>query len=79
MNDYSDYFNRTAYKPKYFIGDRVTGKWNKVPFVGTVLNDNLVSEDEGPRTSINLDLPLKHKDSWHTIIFVKNNQISKFK
>ena len=39
MGNISDYFESTAYQPEYHIGDRITGKWNKIPFMGTVGND----------------------------------------
>lgn len=79
MASLTDYFNDKAYKPKYFIGDRVKGKWNKIPFVGTVGNDTVISEIEGPRISIHLDLPIKYKDKIHNIIIVKHKDITYFK
>lgn len=79
MASYADYFKENRYQPKYFLGDRVSGKWNKIPFTGSVGNDTLVSEDEGPRTSIFLDLPIKFKNTWHTIVFVSNKQLKKLK
>lgn len=75
MASLTDYFNAKAYKPKYFIGDRVIGKWNKIPFVGTVGNDTVISEIEGPRISVHLDLPIKYKDKIYTILFVKHKDI----
>ena len=77
MGNVADYFERVAYKPKYFIGDRVHGFWNKIPFVGTVGNDNMINEKEGPRVSIHLDLPIKYKDKVHNIIFVKQKDIKR--
>lgn len=79
MASYAEYFEKNRYRPKYFLGDRVFGKWNKIPFIGSVGNDRLVSEEEGPITSIMLDLPIKYKNTWHTIIFVLNKQIKKIK
>lgn len=75
MANYAEYFEKVGYKPKYFLGDRVSGKWNKIPFIGTVGNDSLVSLEEGPRISIHLDLPLKHKDKVYTVIIVKHKDI----
>jgi hypothetical protein len=75
----TDYFNRVGYRPTYFIGDRVFGKWNKIPFVGTVGNDTMISEIEGPRISVHLDLPIKFQDRVHTIIFVKHKDIKPYK
>lgn len=79
MGNQTDYFNRVGYKPTYHIGDRVFGKWNKIPFVGTVGNDTMISEIEGPRISIHLDLPIKFKDRVYNIIFVKHKDIKPYK
>jgi hypothetical protein len=79
MPSLADYFAKNRYKAKWCIGDRVTGKWHKLPFVGTVGNDTLISELEGPRVSVHLDLPLKFKDKYYSIIFVKPNEIKQFK
>lgn len=75
MSNLADYFERNRYKPTWFIGDRVEGKWNKIPFVGTVGNDSLVSEREGPRVSVFLDLPIRFNDCVHQILFVKPNEL----
>lgn len=74
MGNLSDYFERTAYKAKYNIGDRVYGKWNKIPFVGTVGNDSCV-DGVNPRVSIHLDLPVKYANKVHNIIFVTHKEI----
>mgnify|MGYP003351697135 CR=1 FL=1 len=82
MASLTDYFaRRDADKPKrkYDIGDRVFGKWNKIPFVGSVGNDTVISEIEGPRISIHLDLPIKYKDKIYTILFVKHKDIAYYK
>jgi len=75
MGNQTDYFERVGYRPKYFIGDRVFGHWNKIPFIGTVGNDTLINHSEGPRISIHLDLPIKHKDNVKNIIIVKHKDI----
>lgn len=79
MASLAEYFKLNRYQAKYDIGDRVIGKWNKIPFVGTVGNDSLVSELEGPKVSVHLDLPIKYKDKIHTIIFVKHKDIKPYK
>ena len=79
MGNQSDYFERIGYKPKYFIGDRVFGKWNKIPFIGTVGNDTVINETEGPRISIHLDLPIKFNDTIHNIIIAKHKDIKPLK
>jgi hypothetical protein len=75
VGNQTDYFDRIGYKPKYWIGDRVIGKWNKVPFIGTVGNDTMINEKEGPRISIHLDLPIRIKDTIHNFIIVKHKDI----
>lgn len=78
MGALTEYFDRIGYKPTWFIGDRVQGKWNRIPFRGTVGNDTVISEIEGPRVSVFLDLPIKHKDKIHNIVFVKPEDLKKF-
>jgi hypothetical protein len=79
MPNYKEYFERTGYKSKYDIGDRVFGKWNKIPFVGSVGNDSMINEIEGPRISIHLDLPIKFENTYHYVIFVKHKDIKLYK
>ena len=79
MGNQTDYFNKIGYKPTYFIGDRVFGRWNKIPFVGTVGNDTLINNEEGPRISIHLDLPIKYKDTIKSVIIVKHKDIKPLK
>jgi len=73
----TDYFNRIGYKPKYFLGDRVFGHYKKIPFIGTVGNDTIISEIEGPRISIHLDLPMKIDNAYRNVIIVKHKDIKK--
>ncbi len=75
----AEYFAKNRYQAKYSIGDRVIGKWNKIPFVGSVGNDTVISEIDGPRVSIHLDLPLKYKDVVYTVIIVKHKDIKPYK
>ena len=75
----AEYFSLNRYQAKYDIGDRIIGKWNKIPFVGTVGNDTQINEIEGPRISVHLDLPLKYNNQWHNIIFVKHKDVKLFK
>lgn len=79
MASLAEYFEKNRYKPKYFIGDRVFGYYHKIPFVGTVGNDTMISEEQGPRISIHLDLPLKYQDTIYTIIIVKHKDIKPYK
>ena len=75
MGNQTDYFNRIGYKPKYHLGDRVFGYWNKIPFIGSVGNDTVISELEGPRITIQLDLPIKLQNKINNIVVVKHKDI----
>ena len=75
----AEYFSKNRAPAKYKIGDRVTGKWNKIPFVGTVLVESLVSEEEGPKVMIFSDLPIKYKESWFNIVTLKPKDVKYFK
>lgn len=79
MANYREYFDSVGYKPKYTIGDRVRGTYNKIPFVGTVGNDTLISAEEGPRVSVHLDLPLRLTEGVKSVIIVKHKDIKPLK
>jgi len=74
MGNQTDYFERIGYKPKYFIGDRVYGKFNGIPFIGTVGNDRVVSL-AGPEITMHLDLPMKIGKEYKTFIIVKHKDV----
>lgn len=76
MGTQTDYFNRIGYKPKYFIGDRVFGRWNKIPFIGTVGNDRMI-DGVNPEITIHLDLPIKYNDEVKNFIIVKHKDVKK--
>lgn len=77
MGNQTDYFNKIGYYPKFFLGDRVFGHWNKIPFIGTVGNDTMINLVDGPRITIQLDLPIRVNDFVHRIIVVKHQDIKK--
>lgn len=79
MGNLAEYFAKNRYQGKWQIGDRVQGNWNNIPFRGTVGNDTLINELEGPRVSVHLDLPIKFKNAVHTFIIVKPKDIKAFK
>lgn len=79
MASYAEYFSQNRYHGKYQIGDRVSGKYNGIPFIGTVGNDSVVNEEQGPRISIHLDLPMKTPDNIFRVIFVKHKDIKPLK
>jgi len=75
VGNQTDYFERIGYRPTYFLGDRVIGKWNKIPFIGTVGNDTKINDIEGPRITVHLDLPIKFNGAINNIIIVKHKDI----
>jgi hypothetical protein len=76
MASLTDYFEKNGYKPKYFIGDRVFGHYNRIPFVGTVGNDrNKVGGDPNPEVTIHLDLPMQLTSGTTSFIIVKHKDI----
>ena len=77
MGNQTDYFNKIGYYPKFFLGDRVFGYWRKIPFIGTVGNDTIVNLIDGPRITIQLDLPIRIDSFNHQIIVVKHRDIKK--
>lgn len=79
MGNQTDYFERIGYKPTWHIGDRVIGKWNRIPFVGTVGNDRKINDVDGPEVTVHLDLPLKFKEQFYTFIIVKHRDIRAYK
>ncbi len=77
MPNYAEYFERISYKPKWTIGDRVFGYYKKIPFIGTVGNDTLINETEGPRVSVFVDLPMKVDKEYRSIIIVKPKDLKR--
>jgi hypothetical protein len=77
MGSLAEYFERISYKPTWFIGDRVFGKWNKIPFIGTVGNDTDKIGDEGPRVTVHVDLPIMLQGKAHTVIIVKPKELKR--
>ena len=78
MGNQTDYFNRIGYKPTYQIGDRISGRWNKIPFIGTVGNDRCI-DGVNPEITVHLDLPIKYNDTIKTIIIVKHKDVKLLK
>ena len=80
MSTLTEQFAKDAYKPKYFIGDRVFGRYNKIPFVGTVGNDrNKVGGDPNPEVIVHLDLPIVLTEQVYYVIIVKHKDIKEYK
>jgi hypothetical protein len=58
-------------KPKYQIGDRVFGRYENIPFIGSVLGDT------NKRVKVQLDLSFKYNDKVVNFVEVEYNQISR--
>jgi len=79
MGRQSDWFNAVGYKHTYDLGDRIMGLWNGIPFVGSVGNDRLVNDINGPEITVHLDLPIRFEDKIHRIIITKHKDVVRFK
>jgi hypothetical protein len=61
----AEYFAANRPVAKYTIGDRVEGRYQGVPYVGTAGSDVMRNETEGSMVTVHLDLPLKTKTATH--------------
>lgn len=75
MPSLADYFAANRYQAVYSIGDRVYGKFNKTPFIGSVGNDTEISTETGPQVSIHLDLPIRVAGEYKSVIIVRHKDI----
>jgi hypothetical protein len=74
----TEYFTKNRPVAQWQFGDRVEGKYQGVPFVGTCGGETLVNESQGSLVTVFLDLPLKTKDTVHTtFIKVKPKTLTK--
>lgn len=69
------YFYMNRYKPKYFLGDPVKGEYEGIKWKGTVANDTLVSEEEGPYILVFLDKPIMVANEERTMLKLKHEQV----
>ena len=77
MASLEEYFLANRYTGIYDIGDRVRGRWNGIPFMGSIGNDSVVSEYDGPRLSIHLDLPIKYENVIYNHIIAKHKDVER--
>jgi hypothetical protein len=74
VSSLTDYFNRKQEdvpKPKFVFGDRVFGRKERVPFVGTV------QREIGSMVLIHTDLPLPMEGGVCNILSVKQSDIQR--
>lgn len=79
MASLAEYFDKVTYKAVYDIGDRVLGRYNSIPFIGTIGNDTQLNPIDGPYCTVHLDLPIKIDDVVKNVIIVKHNEINRLK
>ena len=78
MASLKDHFESIRYFGKYQLGDRVTGVYKGVRWIGSVGNDRIINEQQGPTVTIHLDLPFQIKDEIHKhILIVKPKDIKR--
>lgn len=75
MGSLTDYFEARAYRPRFHLGDRVFGHYKKIPFIGSVGVERVVSSQRGPEVAVMLDLPLHYQGQFLKIVTVKPRDI----
>jgi hypothetical protein len=76
MANYAEYFaQRDADnpKPKFNYGDRVFGRWNKIPFIGSVIRE------QEKNVLIQLDLPIIRKQDIHNLLHIVRTDVKLLK
>ena len=73
----AEYFRENRYRATFEMGDRVSGVHEGIPFIGTVGNDTQISEEEGPRVTVHLDLPFPKPKSM--LLIVKPKTLKRLK
>ena len=68
MPSLAEYFERERPKPYFEFGTRVFGRYNNIPIMGTVYGDGVINEEQGPRLTVHLDLPIMIDGEVKTII-----------
>lgn len=75
----AEYFELHRPKGSFVLGDRVEGKYEGIPFVGSTGFESMRSEDEGLMVCVMLDLPIKLDGKTINIIRVKGNTLKRRK
>ena len=71
----AEYFALNRPAAFYEFGARVEGKYNKIPFVGSVGSDGIRRDDEEPHVTVTLDLPLKYNGVVHNVLRVLRKSV----
>ena len=76
MSNLTKYFERKHAdlpRTKYNSGDRVSGRWNAIPFVGCVIRDTK------PTVLVHSDLPVQFEGNVHYVLSVKQTDVTRLK
>lgn len=79
MASLAEHFGKNSYKPTYHIGDRVSGHYEGIPYIGTVNIDGRVYVDAPPRIVITLDLPIKVEGKFTSYITTTHENVKLLK
>lgn len=79
MSQLAEYFKRNRDPAKFEFGSRVFGRYKKIPFIGTVGFDGVVSPDRGPEVTVTLDLPILINDRYTSVLVVDRKSIKLLK
>lgn len=77
MASLADYFEKNRYQPKFEFMARVTGMYGKIRWIGSVGNDTVISELNGPELHIHLDLPLKIDGNYTYVLVCKHKGVTR--
>lgn len=66
----AEWFAQERYQGIYQIGDRVEGRFNGIPFVGSVGTDSIRYDGEEPHVTVTLDLPLRFESTIYRVLRV---------
>ena len=76
MANYAEYFaarDADNPKPKFNSGDRVFGRWNKIPFIGSVIRE------QEKDVLIQVDLPIIRNEDVHNILLIARMDVKLLK
>jgi hypothetical protein len=75
----ADYFQQNRYHGTFEFMERVTGVYQGIRWMGTVGTDSIVSEDNGPEVTVQLDLPLRVDDKIHHVLRLPHADVKRMR
>jgi len=79
MASLAEEFAKSRHVAKYEFMTRVSGTYKGIPFVGSIGNDTVINEAEGPIFTIHLDLPMKIDGKYLSFFRCKQSEIKNLK